>query len=111
MAFLVEAADDICYTLIDYEDGFHEGLLSFTEVEDVFISIILDEWNNLKNQYNKIFDKTSKINYLRSKAINTLINQTSEVFKENEPLILNGKFDKSLLDLIPVSKIINFIKR
>lgn len=111
LAFLVEAADDICYTLIDYEDGFHEGLLSFTEVEDVFISIILDEWNNLKNQYNKIFDKTSKINYLRSKAINTLINQTSEVFKENEPLILKGKFDKSLLDLIPVSKIINFIKK
>jgi dGTPase len=111
LAFLVEAADDICYTLIDYEDGFHEGLLSFNEVEDVFISIVLDEWNQLKTQYNKILDKTSKINYLRSKAINTLITQVTEVFKANEPLILNGKFDKSLLDLIPVSKIVNYIKK
>ena len=111
LAFLVEAADDICYTLIDYEDGFHEGLLSFTEVEDVFISIVIDEWNSFKKQYNKIFDKTSKINYLRSKAINALINQTSEVFKENELSILSGEFDRSLLDLIPVSKVLKYIKK
>jgi dGTPase len=110
LAMLVEAADDICYTLIDYEDGFHEGLLSFNEVEDAFISIIVNDWENLKTQYNKIHDKTSKINYLRSKAINTLINQASDVFKDNEESILNGSFDKSLIDLVTVNKVVNYIK-
>ncbi|MGE5354796.1 MAG: dGTP triphosphohydrolase [Deltaproteobacteria bacterium] len=111
LALLVETADDICYTLIDYEDGFHEGLLRFSEVEDAFISIIINEWETLKYQYNKIYDKTTKINYLRSKAINSLINQASEVFIENEENIIGGKFDRSLLDLIKVNKVINYIKK
>lgn len=111
LALLVETADDICYTLIDYEDGFHEGLLSFTEVEDAFLSIVINEWESFKSQYNKIHDKTSKINYLRSKAINTLINQSAEVFKDYEKSILNGHFDKSLLDLVTVNKVVNYIKK
>jgi dGTPase len=111
LALLVETADDICYTLIDYEDGFHEGLLSFTEVEDAFLSIVINEWESFKSQYNKIHDKTSKINYLRSKAINTLINQSAEVFKDYEKSILNGNFDKSLLDLVTVNKVVNYIKK
>lgn len=111
LAFLVETADDICYTLIDYEDGFHEGLLTFDEVEDVFFSIVLNEWNIFSDQYKKITDKTSKINYLRSKAINSLIHQAAQVFMENEYGILNGDFDQSLLDNIPSAKIINYIKK
>lgn len=111
LALLVETADDICYTLIDYEDGFHEGLLSFAEVEDAFLSIVINEWDSFKSQYNKIHDKTSKINYLRSKAINTLINQSASVFKDNEENILGGSFDKSLLDLVTVNKVVNYIKK
>ncbi len=111
LALLVETADDICYTLIDYEDGFHEGLLSFAEVEDAFLSIVINEWESFKVQYNRIYDKTSKINYLRSKAINTLINQSASVFKDNEENILGGNFDKSLLDLVAVNKVVNYIKK
>ena len=111
LAFLVETADDICYTLIDYEDGFHEGLLTFDEVEDVFLSIVINEWNSFRDQYNKIWEKTSKINYLRSKAINSLIHQAAQVFMENEHGILNSDFDQSLVEKIPSAKIINFIKK
>jgi len=111
LAFLVEAADDICYTIIDYEDGFQEGLLSFEEVESVYAEILNREWNQLKSRYNTIYDKTSKINYLRSRSINTLIQQTAESFKENENRILEGKFNNSLLDVIPSSGIIKFIKK
>ncbi|MEZ4908129.1 MAG: dNTP triphosphohydrolase [Saprospiraceae bacterium] len=111
LAFLVEAADDICYTLIDYEDGFNEGLLSFGEVEDAFSTILALEWSVLKQQYSKIYDKTSKINYLRSKAINTLINQSAEVFIANEETILSGDFDSSILDKIESAKIVDFIKK
>ena len=111
LAFLVEAADDICYTLIDYEDGFNEGLLSFKEVEDAFSSLLILEWNNLKEQYSRIHDKTSKINYLRSKAINSLINQSADVFISSEKSILKGEFDRSVLDDVPSAKIVNYIKK
>jgi len=111
LAFLVEAADDTCYTLIDYEDGFQEGLISFDEVENAFAEILKDEWTELKQKYSTIYDKISKINYLRSRSINTLIQQTVEVFKDNEQSILEGRFNHSLLDNIPASKIISFIKK
>ncbi len=111
LAFLVEAADDICYTIIDYEDGFQEGLISFDEVENAFAEILKDEWAELKPKYSTIYDKISKINYLRSRSINTLIQQAVEVFKDNEQRILEGRFNHSLLDNIPASKIISFIKK
>ncbi len=111
LAFLVEAADDICYTIIDYEDGFQEGLLSFEEVEEVFAKILEDEWNGLKSKYNTIYDKISKINYLRSRSINTLIYQSSEEFKNNESSIMQGKYNSSLLDNIQATETIKFIKK
>jgi len=111
LAFLVEAADDTCYTLIDYEDGFQEGLLSFKEVEEAFSEILKDEWKDLIQKYSSIYDKISKINYLRSRAINTLILQSVNAFKSNEESILAGKFNNSLLDDIQASQIINFIKK
>jgi len=111
LAFLVEAADDTCYTLIDYEDGFQEGLLTFEEVESAFAKILKDEWNSLKSKYALIHDKISKINYLRSRAINTLILQSVEAFKDNEENILQGKFNSSLLDDIQATEIINHIKK
>jgi len=111
LAFLVEAADDTCYTIIDYEDGFQEGLLTFSEVESAFAEILKEEWNHLKSKYNTIYDKISKINYLRSRSINTLIQQTVEAFKDNEESILEGKFNHSLLDNIQASETIRFIKK
>ena len=111
LAFLVEAADDTCYTIIDYEDGFQEGLLDFVEVESAFAEILKEEWNQLKPKYKTIYDKTSKINYLRSRSINTLIQQTVEAFKDNEESILKGKFNHSLLDNIQASDTIRFIKK
>lgn len=111
LAFLVEAADDICYTIIDYEDGFQEGLIRFEEVEEAFKGILKDEWNDIHNKYNRIYDRISKINYLRSRAINTLILQTIEAFKTQETSILNGEFHKSLLDDIGASSLIKYIKK
>lgn len=110
LAFLVEAADDTCYTLIDYEDGFQEGLINFDEVESAFATILKEEWNELKPKYDRIYDKISKINYLRSRSINTLILQSVDAFKENENSILEGSFNNSLLDDIKSTNIINYIK-
>jgi dGTPase len=109
LAFLVEAADDICYTIIDYEDGYQEGLISFDEVENAYKEILKGTFS--ENNYNKIFTKISKINYLRSKVISKLINETIDVFKDSETGILDGKFERSLLDEIPSANNINEIKK
>ena len=109
LAFLVEAADDICYTIIDYEDGYQEGLITFEEVENAFKEILKDTFNT--SDYNKIFTNISKINYLRSKVISKLIKETIVAFKDNEENILNGEFIRSLLDEIPSASNIEAIKK
>lgn len=110
LVFLVEAADDICYTLIDYEDGFHAGILTFDEVEDAFATILASEWNHFNTSYNRIYDKASKINYLRSKAINSLVEQAAEEFITNDQSILSGQYNFALLDKIKSYNVVNHIK-
>lgn len=111
LAYLVEAADDICYTIIDYEDGFQEGLVSFHEVEEVFIDVLGVEWQESYGKYKQILNRDSKLHFLRSKVINTLINQVSKAFEDNEELLLKGEYDKSLLDEIPAAAKIDSIKK
>ena len=110
LAYLVEAADDICYTIIDYEDGFQEGLISFEEVESAFMDILGSDKDKIYAKYRKIYDQISKINYLRSLAINTLVHQTAEVFYEYEGGITEGNFEYSLLDKIQAADNIQRIK-
>ena len=57
----------------------------------------------------KTRDPNDKISYLRALAINTLIEQCSNVFIENEAAILSGDFDKALMDLVPCKKVLKEI--
>ena len=104
LAFLVEAADDICYSIIDLEDGFGLGLVSFEEARD-FLAEILGE-SYYPDKLENIASEKEKIGVLRAVAINTLIQQTSEVFMKYEEEILKGAFDKALTDLIPSADIL-----
>jgi len=101
LAFLVEASDDICYHIIDFEDGFNIGLISFDEIFEKF-SKILDLSNNekYKKTLPSLIDERSKITYLRSLVINELIYSVSDIFINNEVKILTGEFDKPLLDCL-----------
>ncbi len=100
LTFLVEAADDICYHIIDFEDGFNVGFIDFNTLEKAFSELI--EWNEQYNKrYQKIISQREKANYLRSLAINQLVQQTAQIFVENEADFLSGKLDKALLDLLP----------
>jgi dGTPase len=96
LAFLVEAADDICYTIIDFEDGINLGLLS----EDVALENLtkLVNFNIDKVKYNGLSTKEDRISYLRALAIGSLINDAVRVFIENEAAILQGTFHTSLMD-------------
>lgn len=96
LAFLVEAADDICYTIIDFEDGINLGLIEEEFALEYLINLVRDTINTSK--YNLLTNKADRLSYLRALAINTLINEAVTVFVANEKAILTGKFEVSLLD-------------
>ena len=96
LAYLVEAADDICYTIIDFEDGINLGLIDEEFALEYMIKLVKDTIDIKK--YHSLQHKTDRISYLRALAIGVLINEAVDIFLANEKAILNGTFDKSLLD-------------
>lgn len=96
LSFLVEAADDICYTIIDFEDGINLGLIDEEFALEYLIKLVKDTIDIKK--YHSLKYKKERISYLRALAINTLIQEAAKVFLENEEAILNGDYSISLLD-------------
>ncbi|WP_417195291.1 deoxyguanosinetriphosphate triphosphohydrolase [Bizionia sp.] len=96
LTFLVEAADDICYTIIDFEDGINLGLIQEEFALEYLIKLVRD--NIQTNKYYQLSTTQDRISYLRALAINTLINEAVSVFIENEEAILNDTFQTALLD-------------
>ena len=96
LAFLVEAADDICYTIIDFEDGINLGLVSEDFALEYLIKLVKNTIDTGK--YQTLTTKEDRISYLRALAIGNLINDAVRVFLENEETILNGKFHFALMD-------------
>lgn len=100
LAFLVEAADDICYRVMDLEDGFRLGLISFEESEELLRPLVPQQ--GLKNYRDK--DEKDRIGYLRAVAINELVNELAKVFLDEEKNILAGKFENELISEIKKAK-------
>jgi len=107
LAYLVEAADDICYTIIDFEDGINLGLIEEEFALEYLINLVRDSINTSK--YNSLTNKQDRVSYLRALAINTLINEVVEIFIANEEDILQGSFNSALLDKSKFSAQINDI--
>ncbi len=96
LAFLVEAADDICYTIIDFEDAINLKLIEEEVALEYLIKLVS---NNLdKNKYALLQTTQDRISYIRALAINTLINEVTKIFIDNEEQILSGNFSTSLLE-------------
>ena len=108
LAFLVEAADDICYNIIDLEDGYNLGLMSHSETIDLMAGIIGDAYKPEKLR--SIPSKIEQIALLRALAIGKLIKESVSLFLDNEEGILSGEFDTALADLIPSANILAEIK-
>ena len=96
LAFLVEAADDICYTIIDFEDGINLGLIEEEFALEYLIKLVKDSIDTAK--YHSLQLKKDRVSYLRALAINTLINEATSIFLANENAILQGEFTTSLLE-------------
>lgn len=100
LAFLVEVADDICYRVVDIEDGFRLGHLTYQEVLDLFWPILS---NPIRRQakLDQLTDDKERVEFLRAKVINEIIKQSRDCFLDQEEAILSGQFDTPLLEHIP----------
>ncbi|MBS4039919.1 MAG: dNTP triphosphohydrolase [Flavobacteriales bacterium] len=95
LVYLVEAADDICYTIIDFEDGINKGLISEDYALEYLIQLVKDRIDNEK--YRMLPSKEDRMSYLRALAIGALIADAVHIFNENEKAILEGNFPVSLM--------------
>lgn len=96
LTYLVEAADDICYTIIDFEDGINLGLIEEEFALEYLIKLVKNTIDTKK--YQGLTQPSDRLAYLRSLAIGVLIKEASQLFIENEAAILAGTFESSLLD-------------
>jgi dGTPase len=97
LAFLVEAADDICYSLIDLEDGCRLGLVSFNDTVEMMAAILGNQFNATK--LSKHISLNEKLGVLRALAIGKLVDDCTTLFLDHEQNILTGKFDSALTDV------------
>ena len=100
--WLVEAADDICYNIIDMEDAHRLGIVSTADCKNLFFELVKSETDDIKRVEQKldsISNENEQISYLRAKVINALINKSIELYKNNFNTILEGNLDKGLLDI------------
>ncbi|MBS7563700.1 deoxyguanosinetriphosphate triphosphohydrolase [Mucilaginibacter sp. Bleaf8] len=99
LVYLVEAADDICYSIIDLEDAHRLKILSYDKIKELLLPICnstrLEPW--LESEFE---DEDAKVGLLRAKAINNLITACSIIFMDNQEAILSGNFNHGLTDVL-----------
>jgi dGTPase len=109
LAFLVEAADDICYSIIDLEDACRLGLVSINETIDLLAPILGDKLNRQKLMETPGLN--SRLGTLRAMTIGELIEACTEVFIDNEQGILHASFDRALTDICKYKEPLNDIAK
>ena len=116
LAFLVEAADDICYRLVDFEDGFRVGILGYETVREAFLEVLSagDETPDRVVKHRARADAMlpkEAIEYLRAIAIGRALDQVAEIFVASEDRLLRGEFECPLIDSVPVGRPLENIVR
>ncbi len=97
LAFLLEAADDICYHVIDIEDGFKAGVVDFDTLCQLHRPFLAARhWRRA----GQLADQPQRAGYFRSVTIDRVIRQVVAVFEECYEAILEGRFDRPLLERI-----------
>lgn len=111
LVYLVEAADDICYQIMDIEDAYKLNIFSLDETKDLLFAFMKEEdIHNTKWILETISDTHEQIAYIRSRVINSLVEKSAEIFLDSEDMILSGKFEHSLLHHLP-DAMLNAYKR
>ena len=108
LAFLVEAADDIAYLIVDFEDGHRLGLVPYQELEMYFLEIIDSERS--ARHVATLESPIRKAEFLRARAIGVLVQQVTQVFLEHQEELLAGKMAQPLIELIPCREVLDKIR-
>ena len=113
--YLVEAADDICYRIIDFEDAHRLNIISIDTIKALLLSFFDDEQGydareRVEATFNAINDDNQKVQFLRAKLINLLIHRVGSAFLEHEDELLEGRLERSLIDFLP-SRELELIKK
>ena len=108
LVFLVEAADDISYQIVDFEDGHKLGIIPYNEIEELFMAVIKKP--EMLKDIEALRDQTDKVEFMRAKAIGTLIGEVIEAFIKNHDKILAGELNQPLVELIPSAEALKKIE-
>lgn len=103
LVYLVEAADDICYEIMDIEDAFKLKILSFDETTELLMAFMTEKerqwiWQRISDE--NILDENERIVYMRACAIGKLEKECARTFIDHEEEILAGEFNGSLISHI-----------
>ncbi|MBO5762878.1 MAG: deoxyguanosinetriphosphate triphosphohydrolase [Lentisphaeria bacterium] len=109
LAFLVEAADDIAYRIVDFEDAHMVGVIPYEELERDFLEIIGEDW--VTGYLQKLQLRPRKAEFLRAQVIGVLVRQAVQVFCDRQEDLLRGTLEQSLIDLIPAAPVLQRISR
>ena len=102
LVYLVEAADDICYEVMDIEDAYKLRILTYEEASRLLLGFHSKKRQaELLSIYPDVIDEGERIVYYRSSAINILEQACVQAFVEHEAEILEGKFEGSLINCLP----------
>lgn len=105
LSYMMEAADDICYLILDMEDAHKRGIVQTAEIDYFFTSFFREDekWfhERKKEVYNTVTDDNERMSFLRATVINKLVGCVSDVFFNNYKDIMEGRFEKSLVHHLP----------
>lgn len=102
LVFLVEAADDICYQIMDIEDSHKMRILSYDETTNILENFYdknedKEDLKIIARTFKVVTDKNERIAFLRAGIINKLINACAGIFCQNYETIMMGEFKSSLI--------------
>ena len=109
LSYLVEAADDITYLIVDFEDGMRLGLIPSSELEELFLAIL--DSPSARVELETIRTPQRRAEYLRAKVIGELVRQAVRAFVEHHDELLDGTMPGALLDFTPGIGVLNTIRR
>lgn len=99
LVYVTEAADDICYQIMDLEDAHKLKIIGLQEVVELLLGFFgSTDKEKMQRLMNHLDDPNEKIAYLRSNAIGAMVVDCADVFSKNEETILAGEFRGTLVD-------------
>jgi dGTPase len=104
--FLVEAADDICYRIIDLEDAHRLGILSLEQFKGLFLPFFeketskYDQLGYIDQKLSAINDDNQQVQFIRAKWIGLMVQKLTKAFLEREAELLDGSLQLSLLECL-----------